>query len=122
MHGKRTARCESEKNGRTHRRILDDQCCTYRNLPKVFLYLLSMIIIYYNDFTLIYDVYYTSSSISLSYSQNIVSEQYPRWSTCQCYCSRRIRIIFCLINTFRANLRSKQADSVVSNAQNISFF
>ena len=43
---------------------------------QVFLYLLSMIIIYYNDFTLIYDEYYTSSSISLSYSQNIVSEQY----------------------------------------------
>ena len=37
-----------------------------------------MIIIYYNDFTLIYDVYYTSSAISVSYSQYIVSEQYPR--------------------------------------------
>ena len=77
MRGKRTARCESEKNGRMHRQILDEQCCTYRNLLNIFLYLLSMIIIYYNDFKLIYDVYYTSSSISLSYSQNIVSEQYP---------------------------------------------
>ena len=81
MHGKRKPRCESEKNGRTHRRTLDDHCCTNRNLPKVFLYLLSMIIIYYKDFTLIYDVYYTSSSLSLSYSRNIVSQQFPLWSS-----------------------------------------
>ena len=40
-------------------RSSDEKCCTYRNLPKVFFDLLSMIIIYYNDITLIYDVYYT---------------------------------------------------------------
>ena len=51
------------------------KCCINRNLPKVFLYLLSMIIIYYNYITLIYDVYYTESSLSLSYLQTLVSEQ-----------------------------------------------
>ena len=49
----------------------------HRNPPTVFfdlLSMISMIIIYNNDITLIYYVFYTVSSISLSYSPKVVSK------------------------------------------------
>ena len=44
------------------------------------------------------------------------------WPTCQCLCLCRIPRCFCLKSSVRSNLRRKEADSVVSNSQTISFF
>ena len=88
MHGKRAARCESEKNGRTHRRILDDQMAMLylQKSSEDFLvfvihdnYLLQW---FYTDIWCIIHLKFNILVIFKIGSIRAVS----MWSTCYCLC------------------------------------